>query len=139
MSPRRVRQQVKAILEANTLPWTESDSGSIYLRFASAAVAIEFAMWGEQVLIEMSSHVLTNVEGGTKRILLALNELNKASRFARWVYYIDTRTISIEYDLLGDHLQENELMTSLNTLARQADRHDDLLKKEFGGTRAFED
>jgi hypothetical protein len=139
VSLRRVQQQVRSILEANSLPWNESETGVFYLRFASASVAIEFANWGEQTLIEISSHVLTNVEGGTKRILLAINDLNKASSFGRWIYYIETRTISVEYDLLGDHLQENELMTGLAALARLADRHDDLLKQEFGGTRAFED
>ena len=139
MSLRRVQQQVRSILEANSLPWTDSADGAIYLRFASASVAIDFAKWGEQTLIEISSHLLTNVEGGTKRILLALNDLNKASNFGRWIYYVETRIISVEYDLLGDHLQENELMTGLAALARLADRHDDLLKKEFGGTRAFED
>lgn len=139
MSLRRVEQQVRAILEANSLPWTESSSGVFFLRFASASVAIEFAKWGEQTLIEISSHVVTNVEGGTKRILLGINELNKGSNFGRWVYYVETKTIAVEYDLLGDHLQEDELMTGLATLARLADRHDDLLKKEFGGTRAFED
>lgn len=139
MRRRRVKQQVRSILEANSLPWTESSSGALYLRFASAAVAIEFAKWGEQALIEISSHVLTDVEGGTKRILLAVNELNKASNFGRWIYYIETRTISVEYDMLGDHLQEDELMTGLAAVARLADRHDDLLKQEFGGSRAFED
>lgn len=139
MSLRRVQQQVRAILETNSLPWTESTSGALYLRFASASVVIDFAKWGEQTLIEISSHLLTNVEGGTKRILLALNDLNKVSNFGRWIYFVETRTISVEYDLLGDHLQENELMTGLAALARLADRHDDLLKKEFGGTRAFED
>ena len=138
MRRRRVKQQVRSILEANSLPWTESSSGALYLRFASASVAIEFAKWGEQTLIEISSHVLTDVEGGTKRILLAINELNKASNFGRWIYYIETRTISVEYDMLGDHLQEDELMTGLAAVARLADRHDDLLKQEFGGSRAFE-
>lgn len=139
MSLRRVQKQVRSILEANSLPWTESSDGALYLRFASASVAIEFVEWGEQTLIEISSHVVTNVEGGTKRILLALNDLNKASNFVRWIYYIETRTISVEYDLLGDELQENELMTGLAALARLADRHDDLLKQEFGGSRGFED
>lgn len=139
MSLRRVQKQVRAILEANSLPWTESSSGALYLRFASASVAIEFAKWGEQTLVEISSHVVTNVEGGTKRILLAINELNKESNFGRWIYYIETRTIAVEYDLLGDHLQDDELMTGLAAVARLADRHDDLLKQEFGGTRSFED
>ncbi len=46
--------------------------------------------------------------------------------------------ILVEYDLLGDHLQEDELMTALATIARLADRQDDVLQLRFGGARAFE-
>ncbi|OBG78136.1 hypothetical protein A5700_17600 [Mycobacterium sp. E1214] len=67
-----------------------------------------------------------------------MNALNMTSKFCRWVYYEDSKTISVEYVLLGDHLQENELMTALAALARRADYHDDLLQQKLGGKRAFE-
>ena len=138
MSRQGVRQQVKAFLEANSLPWSETSTGGIYLRFASAAVVLEFVDWGVQTLIEIGSHVLVGVDGKPKRILRELNRLNKTSNFGRWVYYEESQTISVEYDLLGDHLQEDELMTGLAALARLADHHDDVLQRKLGGSRAFE-
>lgn len=139
MNRQQVYRQVAAILEANSLRWVETASGGVFLRFSSAGVAIEFVDWGTQTLIEISSNVLTGVEGKTKEILREINALNMSSHFGRWVFYRDSSTISVEYDLLGDHLQENELMTALAAIARLADYHDDLLQKKLGGVRAFEE
>lgn len=134
----QIQRQVAAILEANSLKWAESATGGMFLRFSSAGVSVEFVDWGTQTLIEISSHVLTGVQGKTREILREINDLNMNSHFGRWAYYRDSATIAVEYDLLGDHLQENELMTALAAVARLADHHDDLLQKKFGGGRAFE-
>lgn len=138
MNQKQVYRQIVAILEANALTWTETSSGSIFLRFSSAGIAIQLVQWGAQTLIHISSHVLVGVEDKTKRILKELNRLNEESHFGRWVYYRENKAIAVEYELLGDHLQENELMTSLAALARLADYHDDVLQRKLGGARAFE-
>ncbi len=44
----------------------------------------------------------------------------------------------LEYDMIADHMQEEELMTALAMLARLADQQDDRLQQRFGGLRAFE-
>lgn len=138
MSQQRVRKQVAAILEANSLSWTDTPNGGMYLRFSSAGVAIEVGNWGSQVLIEMRSNVLSEIEAAPKLVLKEVNRLNMASHFGRWVYYKKSSTIAVEYDLLGDHLQEDELMTGLAALARAADYQDDHLQQLLGGKRAFE-
>ena len=111
----------------------------MYLRFASAGVLIELTDWGVQTLIEIQSNVLTELEVSSKRARKEVNRLNMKSRFGRWVYYKDLKTIAVEYALLGDHLQEDELMTALAAVARKADHHDDQLQRLLGGKRAFED
>ncbi|CAM3359117.1 hypothetical protein MYCO108962_16465 [Mycobacterium colombiense] len=138
MSRQKVYRQITAILEANSLTWTETPSGSIHLRFASAGVTIQLLDRGSQTLIEISSDVLVGVDATNACILQEVNALNMTSNFCRWVYYEESKTISVEYVLLGDHLQENELMTGLAALARRADYHDDLLQKKLGGVRSFE-
>ncbi|WP_156671060.1 MULTISPECIES: hypothetical protein [unclassified Mycobacterium] len=138
MKHQKVYRQIAAILEANSLTWNETPSGAVYLRFASAGVTIQVGPWGSQTLIEISSDVLVGVDSNSERILEEVNALNMTSKFCRWVYYEDSKTISVEYVLLGDHLQENELMTALAALARRADYHDDLLQQKLGGKRAFE-
>jgi hypothetical protein len=138
MTPRRVYRQITAILEANSLTWTETATGGMFLRFSSAGVSIELTNWGSQTLIQIRSNVLFDVDVATKLALKEVNRLNMTSQFGRWVYYSKSRTVSVEYDLLGDHLQENELMTGLTALARAADYHDDQLQGMLGGRRAFE-
>ena len=139
MTRASVFQQIAAILEANSLSWKMTEDGGMYLRFASAGVLIELSDWGAQTLIEIQSNVLTELEAPRKRALKEVNRLNMKSRLARWVYYKHLRIISVEYALLGDHLQEDELMTALAALARKADYHDDELQRLLGGKRAFED
>lgn len=139
MTRASVYQQVAAILDANSLAWKKTNDGGLYLRFASAGVLIELTDWGAQTLIEIQSNVLTGLEVPSKRALKEVNRLNVKSRFVRWVYYKHLRTIAVEYALLGDHLQEDELMTALAALARKADHYDDELQGLLGGKRAFED
>lgn len=138
MTMQHVHKQIEAILEANSLTWSETSTGGMYLRFSSAGVAIELSSWGAQTLIQISADVLIDIDAAGRLARREVNRLNGESQFCRWVYYSETKTISVEYDLLGDHLQENELMTSLAALARAADYHDDHLKKTLGGHRAFE-
>ncbi|MBP1819271.1 hypothetical protein [Mycobacterium sp. OAE908] len=139
MSQQRVRKQICAILEANSLTWTDTPTGGMYLRFASAGVSIEIGSWGTQTLIQISSNVLSDVKAPKKLAVKEINRLNEASQYGRWVFYNKLRSVVVEYDLLGDHLQENELMTGLAALARAADYHDDHLQRLLGGRRAFEE
>jgi hypothetical protein len=138
MSRQQVYSQVAAILEASSLTWTETSAGGIFIRFSSAGVSIELVGWGAQTLIQISSNVLSGVQAAVESVLREVNQLNTISQFGRWVYYAEAGTISVEYDLLGDHLQENELMTGLAALARLADHHDDQLQQRLGGCRSFE-
>lgn len=138
MSRQQIYRQICGILVANSFTWTETPTGGMFLRFSSAGVVIDLRPWGDQTLIHFSSQVLSGIEVPASIALNEVNDLNKASHFARWVYYDDSRSIALEYDILGDHLQENELMTALNSLARQADYHDDRLQRKLRGRRAFE-
>lgn len=135
MSTESLARKLRAFLAANHLDWSEVD-GVYAIRFASAIVGIHLAPWGEQVLIQLRAHVLTEPESPPDRIVQRMNALNRETLFGRWVWYEEDRLIVLEYDLLGDHLQEPELMTALASVARLADRHDDLLKSQFGGRRA---
>lgn len=139
MTTQHVRKQIEAILEANGLSWSETATGGMYLRFSSAGVSIALTSWGTQTVIQIAAHVLTGTDATGRDVRREVNRLNVESQFCRWVYYRDSKTISVEYDLLGDHLQENELMTCLAALARAADYHDDQLQKVLGGRRAFEE
>jgi hypothetical protein len=79
------------------------------------------------------------IERASDRLLQRLRgETSSACSRALIHRLLGRGTISVEYDLLGDHLQENELMTGLAELARLADHHDDQLQQKLGGRRSFE-
>lgn len=134
-----VRRQVLAILESNGLGWSETDDGYA-MRFSSALLLLGFTAVGHQTVITLRAPVLRNLPlaSGSTTLLARLNELNCASHFGKWAFYGADSIVVLEYDLLGDHLQENELMTALTTLARLADQQDDLLQGEFRGNKSFE-
>jgi hypothetical protein len=98
---------------------------------------------GEQTLVTLRAPVLSEIDSSVRGhgpILEALNERNSSSHFGKWVFYGETGVVALEYDLLGNHLQDDELMTAIAILARAADREDDELQRELGtGRRAFED
>jgi hypothetical protein len=133
MTQVRVHRKIEAILEGNGLRWS-NEGQTIVLRFASAIVNIDLADWGAQTLIQLRSSILTGLTGeATEKILPEINKLNCDTLFGKWVYYEIEATLALEYDLLGDYLQEEELMTALATIARLADHHDDILQGKLGG------
>jgi T3SS (YopN, CesT) and YbjN peptide-binding chaperone 1 len=137
---RRIRQQVKAILESNGFRFSERDDEYL-LRFSSALVSVGFGAIGTQALITLRAPILRDIAldpARSDQVLRELNARNQESHFAKWVLYEESGLVALEYDLLGDHLQDEELMTALATLARLADHQDDLLQQKFGGARAFE-
>lgn len=141
MSIRAVRQQVVAILDSNGLSWSERGD-SYVLRFASAVLSIDFTSVGAQNLLTIRANILREVDPGHKQtaaILSALNGLNCQSHFGKWTLQEGHEAIVLEYDMIADHMQEEELMTALAMLARLADQQEDRLQQRFGGYRAFED
>jgi hypothetical protein len=133
------RRQVLAILDSNGLRW--SAHGDEYaLRFSSALLLVGFAQMGALTVVTLRAPVLRDVplEGQRDFVLARLNDLNCASHFGKWALYEEEGVVALEYDLLGDYLQENELMAALTTLARFADQQDDILQRRLGGERSFE-
>lgn len=136
----KTQRLVAEILEANGFEF-ENAEGALQLRFASSRVQVIVDQLGAQTIVELRARVLReipNVEEQAPAILRELNELNIQSRFCKWLLDESEREIDLEYDLLGDQLQQEELISALTLMARLADREDDALQKEFGGVRAFE-
>ena len=133
----RLTRQVQAVLTANGIAYSELPDG-YSVRFSSAVVRIHLGTFGSQTIVQFRSDVLSNVEQPLAVVHAEVNGLNAETTFGRWVYYGDDRVVALEGDLLGDHLQDAELMTSLATLARLADGHDDRLQARIGGEKAVE-
>ena len=71
------------------------------------------------------------------RLLRSLNERNRTLPYGKFFFDAAAGEIHVEYELLGDELQDAEFVNALTTVARLADDHDDVLMDEVGhGRRA---
>ena len=91
--------------------------------------------------MSLYSPILQEVDDadGRENILEALNDLNAASRFGRFVYYPELRVIALEYDLLGDDLQEAELMNAIGLVCETANAQDEELKLVLGTGMSYQE
>ncbi|QZY29683.1 T3SS (YopN, CesT) and YbjN peptide-binding chaperone 1 [Nocardioides coralli] len=137
MNLTKSRSNVRSILESNGMTWHETGD-DLVLRFASALVTISFREWGSQSLVELRSKVLRGISATSEDVLRTVNELNCEEVFGRWVYYADEALLTLEYDMLGDHLQEPELMAAFTSIAQIADHYDDVLRSSLGGHRGID-
>lgn len=146
MTAPRIIEQVHGILGRAEIGFVLGQDRVSYLvpvPGGSAAVLIEFHDWGrDQTMISLRSEVLVEVEVGEDnrvQVLEHLNALNQASLFGRFHLDADMSTVVLQHDLLGDHLQSDELINALFTVGVLADDADDQLLREFGsGKRAVD-
>jgi hypothetical protein len=135
-SVEEVHQRIIDVLnEANVSFGTKADR--LFIRQGSAAVFIKVEAWlNDHTVVELVCPVLKNVERSTA-LLEKLDQLNKGLFFGK--AYTHDNGVWLAHNLLGDHLDPEELLAALGLLARVADKLDDELKGSFGGQRFNED
>ncbi len=128
-------EQVAGILVREGLGFETRDDGLGYrLVFDSAAVFIGFSPWKDGTVITLSSPILQDIDPdgpGGAAALNILNDLNKNSFFTKFTF--EDGTFIVEYDLLADRLQADELMNALSVVATSAEVLDDELVDQLGG------
>jgi len=126
---------LKAIREGSGNAGLELDEdGDIALRFGSAAVYVR--VLGAPPFVRMFSPVLEGVEADD-RLLGRLNELNRDTRFARFLAVEGRVFVSVDVPavpFVAEHV--SDAFVQLGSLA---DEMSGTLQKELGGRRAFED
>jgi hypothetical protein len=127
-----LRTTIEGYLKEANVPYRDRGP-RLSVRRGSSAVFIRPNVWAEQhTVVELLSPVLADIEE-TPGLLARLNEINKGLYFGK-AYWHD-RGVWIAHNLLGDHVDRDELLAAVGVLGTVADRLDDDLKKEFGGTR----
>ncbi len=127
-----VQRRVEEILSASGYQY-KIEKGRARVERGSAAVFITAQRWQERhVIVELVCPVLADVEL-TEPLLRRLNELNETLYFGK--AYWRSREVWLAHNLLGDTLDNEELIASVGLMAVVADRLDDELKKNFGGRR----
>jgi hypothetical protein len=138
----RLIEQVAGILHRNGVEFdTRADGTQYRILLDSSATFVSFSDYGGRSVVSLYSPILQEVDeaGGVGPILEALNDLNAASRFGRFVYYPELRVIALEYDLLGDDLQEAELMNAIGLVSETANAQDEELKLVLGTGMSYQE
>ena len=121
-------------------PYPDDDSLLVELDGQSSAIEITFSDAGPRVVITLSAVVLMGVRLEDERRVIALerlNALNSEARFGKFVLDDRREAIRLDYDVMGDELDANELLVPFETLAGIADEYDDQLMQELAcGHRA---
>jgi Putative bacterial sensory transduction regulator len=141
----RIVQQVHGILAMSGIqphPSSKPEHLLIPVPDGSSAVFIRFHAWGADTIISLSAPVLTELtlDGDMRAGLFAeLNRLNARSHFGKFFLDADAGQVVLEYDILGDYLESEELLNALLSVGRLADDVDDELQAELGeGKRAMD-
>ena len=82
----------------------------------------------------MACPVLIDVDL-TDELALAAMAIADETAIGRFAYTEARRELWFEHTILGDDLQEVELLRACDAVAEVADREDDRLAAEFGGRR----
>lgn len=127
-----VQQRIEDILTGSGYPFTV-DEGRVRVARGSSAVFVRASEWqGRFVIVEMVCPVLDEVPL-SEGLLTKLNTLNEKLYFGK-AYWRDGE-VWLAHNLLGDHLDSDELVASVGMMSVVADRIDDELQKRFGGKR----
>jgi hypothetical protein len=128
----KVQKRIEEILSAAGYPYTVED-GRARVEYGSTAVFISAHQWQERyTIVELVAPVLQEVPA-SPALLERLNEQNEKLYFGKAYWRNDE--VWLAHNLLGDRLDNEELIASVGILAVVADHLDDELKKKFGGRR----
>lgn len=130
-----VHNHIVAILTEADISFTLK-AERLCIKQGSAAVFIRAEAWlNNHVIVELLCPVLKDIERPAN-LLEKLNDLNRGLFFGK--AYTHDKGVWLAHNLLGDHLDPEELIATVGLLARVADKLDDDLKGTFGGKRFSE-
>lgn len=99
--------------------------------FGSATVQVQVVPWHmEDVLVRVFSYVVENVDPRSGELGEKLLRLNASAPMGAFSLVFDN-TVMFSCSLPGSHLDPNELLAALQTVAAYADQYDDILKEMF--------
>jgi Putative bacterial sensory transduction regulator len=127
-------------LQGHGLSYDIEADDRLAIDYGSARLVIVVRRTGESSVMRVSACVVDAVavsDDDEFRLLRSLNERNRSLPYGKFFFDRAAGEVHIEYEVLGDDLQDSEFMNALTTVARIADDHDDILIAELGhGRRA---
>ena len=132
-----LRAKVEKILAEQFGTYTVDQEGDVVVDYESARVFVCSRDWKQRATV-VSIFSVTNVGVPvTPALTLFLARENLSLLFGHFSLRAEEGAEQGEvwfgHTLLGDFLDPDELVTALSTVARMADKYDDLIRERFGG------
>lgn len=134
MTKDQVNALVHGYLGRAKLDWERSPDGQRYqVDQGSTAVFITLYPYRQHVIVHLKATVLQDVRADAPVDILSV--LNGRLPFAKFCFYPDERMVTLEYELLGGTMDEDEFFLALDAVASTADDWDEQLRDQyqFGG------
>lgn len=116
---------------------------TVSMHYGSADVEVEVLDAPPVPMVTVRATVLFEVQADDNEdellVLRALNERNMRLRFGKFYLHSEEARVLVEYEMLGSHMQPEELLHALSVVATLADDHDDLLMEQIGRGRRASD
>ena len=122
-------------LDALGVSYEELSSGALRVEAGTAAVYLDVEEIDGHQIISLVSPLLVEVNA-TDDALRQLLELNAQLRFGKFSWHADSRTVSVDYELLGDVVDAEEIDVALTAVSQIADTCDERLLPLLGGRLA---
>lgn len=122
---------------------TTDDDGDVILRHESAACSVSVSEWhpddeGRNTLVQVSAPILWEVKR-TAALYEWVATTGQSFIFGRTACNtgadVALTNIAFEHNILGDNLDEPELLATVTALIATANNLDDELQQKFGGKR----
>lgn len=110
--------------------------GTIPIRAGSSVCFARLVDGPTGPMFRVFAHLLSEISSSPP-LLERLNELNAEAPFVRFFWVDDS--VFCAMDLEAETLQPDEINNALSAVMWHADHHDDLLQKDFGGSRLIEE
>jgi hypothetical protein len=124
--------RIRAYLDELGITWETTGDETVKVDAGTTAVYLSSAERAGRSVVSLLAPVLSDVEAPAER-LVELLALNAQLSFGKFSWYPAERMISVEYELLGDFLDRDELAVALQAVGEIADTCDARLQPILGG------
>lgn len=135
-SVKQVQSKVQSILTTELGSVRVAADNEIKINYESTMVTIAVEDYGNNETVVVITAIVTSETKETPALYKFLNDTNVNLRFGSLQYLPGNPSIMIlQYTILGDFLDPDELLNAVRAVVLIADKLDDEIVKVFGGKR----
>jgi Putative bacterial sensory transduction regulator len=131
-SPAETSARVRQYLDEAGIAYEATSSEALRIDWGTTAIYVRAANYRDKTLVYLLAPVLVEVQAADDQ-LAGLLTANSSLPFGKYAWHPDERMVSLEWALLGDFLDADELTVALRAVGQLADDSDERLKPLLRG------